>query len=85
MSDKDANLFGIRQFVVRVDHHPKDTVMYARKHAALLHLLKTQSFSQCMAFACYQTRAEALARDFDSIGWPSSCLAGHLDQRTRLK
>ncbi|CAG0915034.1 unnamed protein product [Notodromas monacha] len=86
VNEEDGNLVGIKQFLVRVEpHHALDWILVQRKFTALLTLLQTHSFSQCMVFVKYQTRAENLADDAAAAGWPSACLSAHLDQRTRLK
>ncbi|XP_052214029.1 uncharacterized protein LOC127832554 isoform X1 [Dreissena polymorpha] len=79
----DPALLGIRQFYALVPYHPIAHAVFEEKTKALVHLLSSVSFQQCLIFSNLQTRAQTLADVLNSKGWPTACIAGCLDQRDR--
>ncbi|KAH3819911.1 hypothetical protein DPMN_121655, partial [Dreissena polymorpha] len=78
-----CSMSGIRQFYALVPYHPIAHAVFEEKTKALVHLLSSVSFQQCLIFSNLQTRAQTLADVLNGKGWPTACIAGCLDQRDR--
>ncbi|KAF0307929.1 putative ATP-dependent RNA helicase DDX20 [Amphibalanus amphitrite] len=78
-------LLGIRQYVMTVPCEPLVTKQLKVKLEALVNILSTVSFTQCLVFSNHQTRAETLCSQLSSRGWPSAHLSSSLSQERRLE
>ncbi|ESO82336.1 hypothetical protein LOTGIDRAFT_223393 [Lottia gigantea] len=81
----DPALLGIKQFYSKVKHHPLPNKQLDIKTDSVISLLSNIVFKQCLIFSNLQTRAQNLCSDLQSKGWPTSCIAGSLDQKERLQ
>ncbi|KAL8613023.1 hypothetical protein ACOMHN_008792 [Nucella lapillus] len=80
----DPTLLGIKQYYTLVPSHPLPHREFESKTAAVIRLLSSITFNQCLIFSNWQTRAQNLQNELSSQGWPTSCIAGCLDQKDRI-
>ena len=78
-------LIGVSQFWMSCEFHPLQHIEADRKFKVLLEILNKVSFSQCLIFSNYSTRAEAICEKLDANGWPVEFLAGTMEQKNRLR
>ncbi|KAL4226434.1 DEAD (Asp-Glu-Ala-Asp) box polypeptide 20 [Mactra antiquata] len=79
----DPALLGIRQYYQTVTYHPMSHIVFEEKTKVLFNILSSISFQQCLVFSNLQSRAQTLADLLTKSGWPTSCIAGRLDQTER--
>ncbi|KAK7103015.1 hypothetical protein V1264_021150 [Littorina saxatilis] len=80
----DPTLLGIKQYYTGVASHPLPHKVFEAKTAAVVDLLSSVSFHQCLIFSNMQTRAQNLENELTSRGWPTTCIAGSLGQKDRI-
>ncbi|XP_037085580.1 ATP-dependent RNA helicase DbpA-like [Pollicipes pollicipes] len=85
LGKSSSALLGIRQYVLTVPYQPLVQKQLKLKLDALVHLLSTVSFTQCLVFSNHQTRAETLSTQLTARGWPSTHLSSALSQERRLE
>jgi ATP-dependent RNA helicase DDX20 len=51
---------------------------------AILSLLSSITFSQCLVFTNFVTKAESFCEKLNQLGWPAIFIASSQDQLTRL-
>eukprot|EP00095_Tigriopus_kingsejongensis_P012061 maker-scaffold60_size442463-snap-gene-0.19 protein:Tk12061 transcript:maker-scaffold60_size442463-snap-gene-0.19-mRNA-1 annotation:"hypothetical protein DAPPUDRAFT_190766" len=85
LGQEDQVLTGLSQFVYLVRAHPQVEKQTRHKMKALLDLLATVSFNQCLVFSNYSVRAEAMCRQATAQGWPALFIAATQDQAERLQ
>ncbi|GLV34420.1 Gemin 3 [Carabus blaptoides fortunei] len=84
--DRDVPvLLGIKQFVAIVPSHLNVIQQMALKTDELVRILQTISFTQCIVFSNYQTRAESLSNNLKRLGWPAIHICGAQKQKDRLE
>ncbi|XP_050413672.1 probable ATP-dependent RNA helicase DDX20 [Patella vulgata] len=81
----DPALLGIKQYYTQVPHHPLPNKDLETKTKAVVEILSSITFKQCLIFSNYQTRAQNLCSELQAQGWPTTCIAGSLDQKERLE
>jgi superfamily II DNA/RNA helicase len=86
-----ASLKGVRQFyqvvggaVVGTSPHDRQAIITARMQA-LMDLLETTSFHQCIVFTNSRSVGQRAATLLDKLGFPSRFVCGDQPQRTRLE
>ncbi|KAG5899104.1 hypothetical protein JTB14_021607 [Gonioctena quinquepunctata] len=77
-------LLGLKQFIVVVDPHPNVVQQMRRKTEELLKLFSSISFTQCIVFSNYQTRAESISNLLNQKGWNSTHISAAQTQNQRL-
>ncbi|XP_076448682.1 uncharacterized protein LOC143285303 [Babylonia areolata] len=80
----DPTLLGIKQYYSTVASHPLPHRQFEMKTQAVVRLLSSVAFNQCLIFSNWQTRAQNLQSELSAQGWPTSCIAGCLDQKDRI-
>lgn len=80
LNPDDRVLRGATQYAVVVKRHPLPQKQNAIKTRALLELLDSVSFSQCLVFSNYAVRAEAMCEKAVMAGWPAEFIAASQDQ-----
>lgn len=80
----DPTLLGIKQYFTSVTSHPLPHKVFEAKTAVVVHLLSSVSFHQCLIFSNMQSRAQNLESELTSRGWPTTCIAGRLEQKERM-
>ena len=66
LGHQQPTLLGVKQFVLRVAHHPMAQQQAKNKLDVLLKLLKAVQFGQCMIFTNLQTRYDIIINSFKS-------------------
>ncbi len=84
LNREDGVLEGAAQFAVVVKSHPLPQAQMALKTTALLELLDSVAFSQCLVFSNYTTRAESMCARAVASGWPAEFIAASQDQVFKL-
>ncbi|CAL1532970.1 unnamed protein product, partial [Lymnaea stagnalis] len=79
----DPALLGIKQYHVVVPNHPMPNIVFNLKTEAVIKILTSVSFQQCLIFSNMQMRAQNLQSELQSRNWPTVCIAGCLDQKER--
>jgi len=77
-------LAGVAQFVLEVEHSPAAARQNAIKQAALLNILSSVSYTQCLVFSNYSTIAQSTADFLNSRGFPAIFISAGQDQTRRL-
>ncbi|CAG5122131.1 unnamed protein product [Candidula unifasciata] len=83
LNTTDPALLGIKQYHFVVPNHPMPNVVFASKIDAVVKILSSVSFQQCLIFSNLQTGAQNLQSELLSRNWPTTCIAGFLDQKER--
>jgi superfamily II DNA/RNA helicase len=78
-------LKGVSQYAVTLPHHPQSREQDKLKFEALLTLLTSVTFSQCLVFTNYVIKAESFCERLNQHGWPAIFIASSQDQPTRLR
>lgn len=78
-------LHGIRQFALMVEHSPVQAKQNQLKQLALLKILSSVSYNQCLIFSNYQIIAQSTSDFLNSRGFPSICISAGQDQIRRLQ
>lgn len=79
----DPALLGIRQYYRSVKFHPLPNKLFESKVEVVTTILSSVEFQQCLVFSNLQTMAQNMADALNSKGWPTTCIAGSLDQKDR--
>ncbi|KAK3103570.1 hypothetical protein FSP39_020216 [Pinctada imbricata] len=79
----DPALLGIKQFKKIVAFHPLPSKQFEYKMNAVVDILSSVNFQQCLMFSNLQTRAQNISHSLNSKGWPTAYIAGSHDQRDR--
>jgi len=77
-------LSGVAQFLYKVQHCPATARQTAIKQAALLTILSSVPYTQCLVFSNYSTIAQATADFLNSRGFPAIFISAGQDQSRRL-
>jgi ATP-dependent RNA helicase DDX20 len=78
-------LQGVQQFVLPVEASPVPAKQNQVKQAALLKLLSSVSYSQCLVFSNYQVIAQSVADFLNSRGFPAIFISAGQDQTRRIQ
>jgi superfamily II DNA/RNA helicase len=78
-------LHGVQQFVLPVEFSPVAAKQSQVKQAALLSLLSSVPYSQCLVFSNYQLVAQSVADFLNSRGFPAIFISGNQEQTRRLQ
>lgn len=85
LGQDDQVLHGVAQFVRLIRAHPQVQRQVGLKLKALLDLLASISFNQCLVFSNYSVRAQAMCEKAIAQGWPAVFISASQDQTERLK
>lgn len=84
--DADGSLLlGLKQFVSVVNHNANVVQQLKVKNQRLNEILSKTSFTQCLVFTNYQTRAESVSNILNQKGWNSSFISAAQEQKKRLE
>lgn len=78
-------LIGIKQFVAIVPAHPNAMRQVQMKVDELVKIFTKIPFKQCLVFSNYQSRAQSVSNNINSLGFSSSHIAGNQDMIKRLE
>lgn len=78
-------LLGLKQFVSIVKAHANVVQQLKLKNEQLNEILSRVSFTQCLVFTNYQTRAESISNLLNQKGWSSTFVSAAQDQKKRLE
>ncbi|CAH1112445.1 unnamed protein product [Psylliodes chrysocephalus] len=78
-------LLGLKQFVVITKPTPTVVQLMKLKTEELVKIITNISFTQCLVFSNYQTRAESLSNILNQKGWPSTYISAAQTQPQRLE
>ena len=78
-------LHGVQQFVLPLEMSPVLAKQNQVKHAALLSVLSSVPYSQCLVFADYKVIAESVADFLNSRGYPAIFISAAQDQARRIQ
>lgn len=78
-------LLGLRQFVKIIKQHTSVVQEMKLKNEEILNLFSTISFTQCLIFTNYQTRAESICNFLNQRGWRSTYISAAQSQIQRLE
>ncbi|XP_034232199.1 DEAD-box ATP-dependent RNA helicase CshA-like [Thrips palmi] len=76
-------LLGVTQFFKEVPNHPQIVRKLKYKLEEILDILSGHSFTQCMIFSNYQTRAETICHQLVANGWKAMSIRGQDEQTHR--
>lgn len=76
-------LVGVTQYLKIVPNHPQIVRRLKYKLEEILDILSNYSFTQCIIFSNYQTRAETICHQLVANGWPAMSVRGQDDQSHR--
>lgn len=76
-------LLGVTQFFKEVPNHSQIVRKLKFKLEEILEILSGHSFTQCIIFSNYQTRAETICHQLVSNGWPAISVRGQDEQSHR--
>lgn len=76
---------GLKQFVVITKPTPTVVQLMKLKTEELVKIITNISFTQCLVFSNYQTRAESLSNILNQKGWPSTYISAAQTQPQRLE
>ncbi|KAG4076624.1 hypothetical protein HA402_001911 [Bradysia odoriphaga] len=79
-------LLGVKQFIYELDvgENPKQMQEMQHKVKAIVSILSTVPFKQCLIFSNSQQRAESYSNYLANEGWPCDVIMGSQEQSTRL-
>ncbi|XP_020279062.1 uncharacterized protein LOC109852373 [Pseudomyrmex gracilis] len=78
-------LLGIKQFVIVVSEHPNAMKQVKIKMDELVKIFTNIAFKQCLVFSNYQSRAQSVSNNINSMGFSSSYISAHQDMNKRLE
>eukprot|EP00088_Acartia_fossae_P058660 TRINITY_DN689_c0_g1_i1.p1 TRINITY_DN689_c0_g1~~TRINITY_DN689_c0_g1_i1.p1 ORF type:complete len:701 (-),score=69.58 TRINITY_DN689_c0_g1_i1:320-2422(-) len=78
-------LCGVMQFAQLLEYSPSQMKQNQIKQEALLKILSSIPYNQCLVFSNYQTLAQSTADFLNSRGFPSICISAGQDQHRRLQ
>lgn len=85
-ADADGSLLlGLKQFVSVVNYNANVVQQLKVKNERLNEILSKTSFTQCLVFTNYQTRAESASNILNQKGWNSSFISAAQEQKKRLE
>nr|XP_023028407.1 probable ATP-dependent RNA helicase DDX20 [Leptinotarsa decemlineata] len=77
-------LLGLKQFAVVVDSHTNVVQQMRVKTEQLVKIFSSISFTQCIVFSNYQSRAESISNLLNQKGWHSTYISAAQTQNERL-
>lgn len=77
-------LLGLKHFVRILKFQPNIVQQTKAKNEELLGILRKNSFTQCLIFSNYQTRAESISNFLNRNGWNSTFISSAQRQTERL-
>ncbi|RZC41082.1 ATP-dependent RNA helicase DDX20 [Asbolus verrucosus] len=79
-------LLGLKQFVAVIKtSNPNVVQLMKSKNEKLLEIFSKISFTQCLVFSNYQTRAESISNYLNQKGWNSTFISAAQSQTKRLE
>ncbi|KAJ8944247.1 hypothetical protein NQ318_013658 [Aromia moschata] len=84
VEDTTPLLWGLKQFAVVLKPHTNVVQQMKIKTEEILEILSRISFTQCIIFTNYQTRAESVSNMLNQKGWNSSYISAAKSQSERL-
>jgi superfamily II DNA/RNA helicase len=78
-------LHGVAQFVLELEHSPSNPRQNQIKQEALLKILSSVSYNQCLIFSNFQVIAQSSADFLNSRGFPSIFISAGQDQVRRIQ
>ncbi|XP_028128439.1 probable ATP-dependent RNA helicase DDX20 [Diabrotica virgifera virgifera] len=78
-------LLGLKQFVVVTKPYSNVAQQLKAKTDALVDIFNNISFTQCLVFSNFQTKAESLSNILNQKGWPSTYISAAQTQEQRLE
>jgi len=85
LAQENQVLHGVKQFVQMLESSPSQPKQNQIKQAALLKILSSIPYNQCLVFTNYQIVAQSTADFLNSRGFPSICISAGQDQLRRLQ
>jgi len=85
LAKENQVLFGVTQAVQLLDSSPSQPKQNQIKQAALIKVLSSVPYNQCLIFSNYQVLAQSTADFLNSRGFPSICISAGQDQVRRLQ
>jgi len=85
LAKENQVLFGVTQAVLLLDSSPSQPKQNQIKQAALIKVLSSVPYNQCLIFSNYQVLAQSTADFLNSRGFPSICISAGQDQLRRLQ
>ena len=80
ISPEERVLKGSTEFVILVKRHPHQETQYKIKTRAVLDLLDSVNFNQCLVFSNYTGRAESMCDRAVAAGMAAEFIAASQDQ-----
>ncbi|XP_017768920.1 PREDICTED: probable ATP-dependent RNA helicase DDX20 [Nicrophorus vespilloides] len=78
-------LLGLKHFVSEVKTHLNIIRQYNIKNEELIRLLSKISYTQCLVFTNFQSRAESISNTLNRSGWGSTYISAAQSQNERLE
>ncbi|XP_049818765.1 probable ATP-dependent RNA helicase DDX20 [Aethina tumida] len=78
-------LLGLRNYIRIMGEESNVYVEVKAKNEELVHFLSNISYTQCLVFSNYQTRAEGISNCLNNMGWNCQYLTGLQKQKERLE
>ncbi|XP_014600239.1 PREDICTED: uncharacterized protein LOC106784820 isoform X1 [Polistes canadensis] len=76
-------LFGLKQFVSIVPSHPNAMKQVQIKVKELVKIFNNIPFKQCLVFSNYQSRAQSVCNNINSLGFTATYIGGNQDMIKR--
>ncbi|XP_015188423.1 PREDICTED: probable ATP-dependent RNA helicase ddx20 [Polistes dominula] len=76
-------LFGLKQFVSVVSSHPNAMKQVQIKVKELVKIFNNIPFKQCLVFSNYQSRAQSVCNNINSLGFTATYIGGNQDMIKR--
>ncbi|XP_043497792.1 MATH and LRR domain-containing protein PFE0570w-like isoform X2 [Polistes fuscatus] len=76
-------LFGLKQFVSVVPSHPNAMKQVQIKVKELVKIFNNIPFKQCLVFSNYQSRAQSVCNNINSLGFTATYIGGNQDMIKR--
>ncbi|XP_054168157.1 probable ATP-dependent RNA helicase DDX20 [Oppia nitens] len=78
-------LIGLKQYYWMTEYHHLNHINFDNKIQPLIEILSNVSFSQCLVFSNYQTRARMLCDKLNALNWKTEYISADKCQTERLK
>ncbi|CAG2114339.1 unnamed protein product [Medioppia subpectinata] len=78
-------LIGVKQLYTITEYHHLNHINFDNKIEPLIEILANVSFSQCLVFSNYQTRARMLCDKLNALNWKTTYISAEKCQSERLK
>jgi len=85
LAQENQVLFGVAQVVQLLENSASQPKQNQIKQAALIKVLSSVPYNQCLIFSNYQVLAQSTADFLNSRGFPSICISAGQDQVRRLQ